>query len=121
MCNSIDIQHIPNIFHSKCSSLTEITIPSSVIKIGNDAFLGCSPLVQITIPSSVTSIGNNDFKGCSSLTEIAIPSSVTSIGWNAFDLNLKDEINKIQKLMHVKLVLDQKQILYIRHKSEYMK
>ena len=39
-------------------------------------FEGCSSLTQISIPSSVTFIGNNAFCGCSSLEQISVPSSV---------------------------------------------
>lgn len=93
-----------------CSSLVQISIPSSVIKIGNNAFYKCSSLTQISIPSSVTSvcigafegctslkqvsfvipslvssIDEYSFRGCSSLIQITIPQSVTSIGIGAFD------------------------------------
>ena len=66
------------------TSLTSITIPSSVISIGDYAFFRCSSLTSITIPSLLTSIGLAAFQSCSSLTSITIPSSVTSIGSNAF-------------------------------------
>ena len=39
---------------------------------------------DVTIPSSVTSIGDNAFAYCESLTSVTIPSSITSIGGNAF-------------------------------------
>ena len=69
---------------SECRSLQSITIPSSVTSIGKSAFAGCSSLQNITIPSSVTSIGDKAFHSCSSLQNITIPSSVTSIGGSAF-------------------------------------
>ena len=67
-----------------CSGLTSVTIPSSVTSIGEHAFRSCSGLTSITIPTSVTSIGDDAFGGCSGLTSITIPSSVTSIGYHAF-------------------------------------
>ena len=67
-----------------CTSLTNITIPSSVTSIGNSAFWGCSSLASITIPEGVTSIGDYAFSSCSSLESIEIPDSVTSIGSGAF-------------------------------------
>ena len=66
-----------------CKSLTNISLPDSVISIFN-AFSGCSSLVNITIPEAVTSIYSDDFYNCSSLTSVTIPESVTSIGQNAF-------------------------------------
>lgn len=64
--------------------LTNITIPNSVISIGDYAFNSCINIGSITIPNSVTSIGNNAFSECISLENIIIPNSVTSIGWSAF-------------------------------------
>ena len=66
-----------------CDSLTNITIPNSVISIGDYAFSGCG-LTSITIPAGVTSIGESAFEWCDSLTNATIPSSVTSIGEGAF-------------------------------------
>ncbi len=74
---------ISNYAFYKCSSLSSISIPSSMIVIGEWAFYGCSSLTSVTIPNSVTNIGNNAFYECG-LTSVTIPSSVTSIGNNAF-------------------------------------
>ena len=65
-------------------TLTSITIPSSVTRIGRRTFYGCDALASITIPNSVTTIGEAAFSNCTSLTEITIPESVTSIGRMAF-------------------------------------
>ena len=61
-----------------------MTIPNSVITIGEAAFNFCNNLTQVSIPNSVTTIGNSAFRACSSLTQVTIPSSVTSIGSFAF-------------------------------------
>ncbi len=67
-----------------CSEITNITIPNSVTYIGNWAFDYCRGLTSITIPDSVTYIGNAAFSSCSGLTSITISDNVTSIGDSAF-------------------------------------
>ena len=91
----------------KCSSLTEITIPEGVTKIGTNAFYGCSQLTSITIPSTIKNmdtafpsnpklsqvtltngiyrISSSAFKDCTGLTEIKIPTSVYEICSDAFN------------------------------------
>ena len=70
-------------FH-QCRALKSIKIPSTVTKIGSDAFVGCN-LTKFIIPSKVTEIGNSAFAGCSGLTSLVIPSGVTEIGDGAFE------------------------------------
>ena len=67
-----------------CTSLTSVTIPSNVTSMGNYTFSGCSNLTTVTISAGVTFIGDNAFSNCINLTTITIPSSVTSIGADAF-------------------------------------
>ena len=67
-----------------CYSLTSVTIGNRVTSIGDEAFFGCSSLTNITIPNSVTNIGHSAFAYCYGLTSVTIPDSVTSIGGGAF-------------------------------------
>jgi len=64
--------------------ITSITIPDSVVSIGNYAFAGCSGLTSVTIGNSVTSIGGNAFYNCIALTSVNIPDSVTNVGNQSF-------------------------------------
>ncbi len=67
------------------SSVTSVTIPDGVAKIGQMAFSDCALLTSVTLPSTLTSIGDCAFDGCAKLKSITIPSSVVSIGDDAFD------------------------------------
>jgi hypothetical protein len=66
-------------------NIINITIPSTVTKIGDRAFVGCKNLTGINIPDGVTYIGKAAFADCRSVADITIPESVTSIGEQAFD------------------------------------
>ena len=69
---------------SNCISLSSVTIPNSVTRIGDVAFLNCTNLPGITIPNSITSIGDMAFLNCGSLTNVTIGDSVTNIGHGTF-------------------------------------
>ena len=66
------------------TKITKVNIPSNVTRIGKYVFYGCSGLTSVTIPDGVTSIGSYAFYGCSGLTSVTIPDGVTSIGDSTF-------------------------------------
>ena len=78
------VAHIGSGAFFKCSGITSVAIPNSVIGIGDDAFYGCKSLTSVAIPNGVTSTGNYAFNDCTSLTSVTIPDSVTRIGDYAF-------------------------------------
>ena len=79
---------------ASCTNLTRVTIPDSVVNIGNESFSGCNGLTGAIISKGVASIGYRAFYGCDSLTGIAIPSSVAAIDAGAFaDCALLNSIN----------------------------
>ena len=69
---------------SGCKKITDVTISKGVVNIGDYAFANCSQIKNISIPESVTGIGHSAFTGCSNLTGVVIPDSVKTIGIGAF-------------------------------------
>ena len=66
------------------SNISSITIPDSVISLGERTFYGCSNLYNVVIPNGLKSIGARAFYACSAVENISLPESVTSIGDSAF-------------------------------------
>jgi len=66
------------------TKIKDIVLPETVNYIGGGAFAECDSIKSFTIPNAVTYIGGSAFSGCSSLKEIAIPENVTYIGSDAF-------------------------------------
>lgn len=71
------------------TTLYEITLPSTLTIIGEDAFENCSNLNKVNWESgnatACTTIGENAFRNCAMLSGFTIPASVTSIGVTAFE------------------------------------
>lgn len=84
-----------------------VTVPSSVVSIGDSAFNGneisgvilpdtldymgpevfrsCARLESVRIPAGLSDLSYNSFYDCSSLTSVYFPEGLTDIGENAFD------------------------------------
>jgi hypothetical protein len=67
-----------NIFYDN-PYIKGIILPSTLVTIGEYAFIGCKYLTSISIPNSVTSIGSLAFLGCESLTSITVAESNPSL------------------------------------------
>ena len=63
-----------------CSSLTELSLPTTLKSIGKCAFMDCTSLKSLTIPEGVVTIGYEAFRNNASLLSVSIPSTVTAIG-----------------------------------------
>lgn len=62
-----------------------VSIPNSVIKIGECAFFECEKLKQIILPNSVASIGEFAFSGCVNLEKVTLSTSISSIPRGCFE------------------------------------
>ena len=67
-----------------CTKLAAINLPESVTAIGGYAFYACAVLAAINLPESVTTIGSYAFYGCSLVALTALPDSLQTLGQNAF-------------------------------------
>lgn len=83
-------------------NLTELSIPSSVTKIGKEAFTNCHSLKNIAWSENINSIGSRAFYRCSSITDLKFPDSLKTIGSDAFsncealqDISFGSSIEKI--------------------------
>lgn len=99
------VKSIPSVCY-RLSNITEVKIPESVTKIGNQAFYYCGSLVKANLPKGLKEIGNEAFAGCDtldlefhegletigtsafshcySLSNVQLPSTIKSIGYHAF-------------------------------------
>ncbi len=87
-------ESIPSNAFRGCSSLTSISIPEGITRIGDNAFTGCYSLTSVSIPDGVTSIGERAFSECSRLKSVVFPNNGILIGDCVFNgcSNLKDVI-----------------------------
>ena len=64
----------------------ELTLPDSLVSIGNYAFRNAKFTGSLTIPDNVTTLGENCFRLCTLFDgTLTLPASLTTIGDNAFD------------------------------------
>lgn len=68
---------------AKCSSLTEIDLPSTLQFIGSCAF-DRTGLTKIEIPDNVITIKYQAFNSCDNLAEVKLPSNLQTIEMNTF-------------------------------------
>ena len=86
---------------------TDVVIPSSykgipVTVIADDAFSGCSNITSVTLPNTIVKIGNRAFKGCTGLSTITIPASVVTMGYNVFEGTNGLQVKLSTKTVHPK-------------------
>jgi hypothetical protein len=68
----------------RCASITSVSLPDSTLSIEDDAFQNCNALENLTLSEKLQSIGEHAFTGCSKLVRLEIPATTVTIGNNAF-------------------------------------
>ncbi len=67
-----------------CDRLFDISLPSTLLYIGESAFSWCDSLGKVEIPEGVKRIYDFAFENCENLNDVSFPSTLTSIGECAF-------------------------------------
>jgi hypothetical protein len=79
---SIDFEslsYIPERFCQGCTSLTTITFPTTMIRIGGYSFYGCTSLQEVIVQKDTPpALGANVFGNCTSLAVIYVPDASVS-------------------------------------------
>lgn len=70
--------------HCNRTELESVVIPEGVTKIGVRAFWAVNTIREISLPSTITEIEDQAFTYCSGLTALVIPDGVTSLGEDVF-------------------------------------
>ena len=65
---------------ANCTGLEEVVGMEGVTVISEDAFASCESLKSITLPEVLQNIGTEAFSHCNSLEELTIPGTVTLMG-----------------------------------------
>ena len=84
------------------STITEVTIPNSVISIGLGAFSECYNLVSVDMSEQLQLLGASAFSNCIKLETVDLPDTLQNIGGEAFfgctalkELYLSNELTNI--------------------------
>jgi len=87
---------------SGCESISNITVPSTIVKIDDCTFNLCIKLRQVVLNEGLKKIGREAFKECKALESITLPSTLTDIGNSSFydcsvlrKVVLSDELQKM--------------------------
>ena len=74
------------------TKLTSVNLPNNLSSIAERAFCECSELTRVNISGNIITIEESAFSGCTSLTGIILPDSLKTIGDAAFYNNALTEV-----------------------------
>ena len=64
--------------------LTDVSLPETVERIGNNCFWACTALPAIDLPDGLTVLGEQAFAECSALESVVVPGGVDAVSYGAF-------------------------------------
>lgn len=67
-----------------CRKITSVSLPDTLVELGQGAFYDCRAIESISLPESLRIIGISAFRECGGLTSVVIPDGVVSIGEGSF-------------------------------------
>lgn len=68
----------------RCSEITSVQLPNTIIRLYGSCFNGCSGLTQLLIPESVLYISNAAFSRCSNIKVLNIPNGIQRLEGGVF-------------------------------------
>ncbi len=66
------------------SSVTKVTVPNTVTKIGRQAFYACGSLAEVVLQEGLEIIDDDAFVNCEQLATLTLPSTVIELGGSVF-------------------------------------
>ena len=81
------VQKIGNNAFESCLSLNSVELSNGLKELGTGIFMGCTALESVNFKqnSSLSVISENMFRGCTSLRTITLPKGINNINANAFN------------------------------------
>ena len=78
------VTSVSNLAFYGCKLIKDVSLPSTLLKIGESAFSSCQSLKSIVIPEGVTDIGREAFGYCTQLKDVVLPTNLATLGVDAF-------------------------------------
>ena len=86
---------------STSPQISEVTLPDTLVSLGDAAFFGCERLKEITIPSNIVKVSDYAFGNCINLTRVNLPAETIEIGKYAF---INCQLLEVINLNNIRLI-----------------